>query len=145
MCNSSNKAIEPVTRRLAAPHVRTKRLKEKLPFGPGLNAHKLVAKTAMEMAEELFEVYALENGIYRAMRAEGQVTERDARRHFVSRVAPRLLEDARQSLVQCLAQPDDVCPVSMKDEIAEALILDNDLRGKRMVAANRAKVPRHLH
>jgi hypothetical protein len=56
-----------------------------------------------------------------------------------------LLEDARQALVQCLAQPDDVCPVSMKDEIAEALILDNDLRAKRMVAANRAKVPRHLH
>ena len=45
--------------------------------------------------------------------------------------------ESRTALADCLAQPDDVCPVSQKDKIAEALILDNDLRAKRIVTDDR--------
>jgi hypothetical protein len=124
-----------------APHVRTKRLVDPLRAGGGLNAHRLVAETAVEMANELFEVYAVENAVYRRLRADGALTEAQARKVFVSRVAPRLLEDARKALTACLAQSDAEVPVSLKDQIAEALILDNDLRAKRIVAEDRIRAP----
>lgn len=127
------------------PHIRTKRLVDPLRAGGGLNAHFLVAKTAVEMANELFEVYALENAIYRRLRADGQVTEKQARRVFVDRVAPKLLEDARQALTTMLEQPDDRVPVSLKNQIADALIADNELRANRVVAASQAVVPSILH
>jgi hypothetical protein len=61
---------------------------------------------------------------------------------FVERVAPRMLEDARQALTTLLTLPDDKMPVAQKDEIAEALILDNDLRAKRIVAQDRVTAPK---
>jgi hypothetical protein len=117
----------------------------KIRAGTGLNAHRLVAETAVEMANELFEVYAADNGIYRAMKEKGLTTEAKARKAFVTRVAPRLLEDARQSLVSCLAEPDDRVTPHMKQEIYEALIADNDLRANRAVAASSARIPKRLH
>lgn len=128
-----------------APHVRTKRVIDPLPFGPGLNAHRLVAQQAIEMAQAYFEVYALENAWYRKMRADGRVTEKQARLVFVERVAPRLLEDARQTLTSMLGMSDDQCAPSMKEEIYEALLKDNDLRAKRFVAPAQATVPSALH
>lgn len=128
-----------------APHVRTKAVRDPLPFGPGLNAHKLVAKQAIKMAQEYFELYAIEDAWYRKMRADGLVTEKQARYVFVERIAPRLLEDARQALTFLLRLPDDQCAPSMKEEIYEALVKDNDLRAKRFVAENRATVPSMLH
>jgi hypothetical protein len=109
-----------------------------------LNAHIMVLTTARDMANELFEVYARSNDYYRALRLNNAITERKARRIFVNRIAPKLYEYARQALTQMLAQPDEAVPVSTKDAIAEALILDNDLRGNRMVATERATVPKHL-
>lgn len=130
--------------KLKSPHIRRKTLD--LPnFGPGLNAHRLVAETAVEMAHELFEVYARSNDVYRALRAGGQVTAKQARLVFVDRVAPKLFQDARQALTACLSQPDDVVPVAQKNEIAEALILDAPLQAHRMVAASQATVPTSLH
>jgi hypothetical protein len=110
-----------------------------------LNVHRLVAKTARTMAEELWEVYARDNVVYRRMRAEGRVTEKAARLLFVNQVMPKLYEDARQALTTMLAQPDDVVAVSVKNEIAEALILDNPHRANRLVHREAAVVPRHLH
>ena len=124
------------------PHVRTKRLQDPVRFGPGLNAHRLVAEQAVEMANEMFEVYARHNAMYHKLRAGGAVTEAQARRVFVERVAPRMLEDARQALTTLLALPDDKMPAAQKDEIAEALILDNDLRAKRIVAQDRITAPK---
>lgn len=114
-------------------------------FGPGLNAHAMVMNVAVEMANEMFEVYSRENAFHRKMRANGQVTDKAARRLFVERVAPRLLSEARQALTNMLTQPDDRVPLSMKDEIAAALILDNDLQAKRFVAADYAAIPSTLH
>lgn len=113
--------------------------------GGGLNAHKMVANVAVEIANELFEVYMQENAVYKRMTANGELTEKKARLVFVSRVAPKLLEDARLVLVDCLTQPDDRVTPHMKEEIFEALRLDEDLRANRMVAAPRAHVPGYLH
>lgn len=129
---------------LKRPHIGRRTLD--LPnFGPGLTAHRLVASVAVEMAEELFEVYAADNGVYRALRAQGQVTEKQARKVFVERVAPRMLEDARRTLTDMLSQPDDVVPARQKDEIAEALCKDTDLRANRFVAEASATIPGTLH
>lgn len=137
-----------MTKPSASPHVRTKRLVDDLRLGgtgQGLNAHRLIAETAVEMANEFFEVYARQNDIYRKLRANGQVTEKQARRYFVQRVAPTLLEDARKNLAECLNQPDDRVTPAMKEEVYEALRLDNDLRANRFVAEDQATVPMRLH
>ena len=114
-------------------------------FGPGLNAHRLVAEVAVEMAHELFEIYASDNTIYRALRANGEVSEKAARLVFVERVAPRLLQDARQTLAKMLSQPDDIVPTAQKDEIAEALVLDAPLMASRFVAEDQATIPVTFH
>jgi hypothetical protein len=128
-----------------APHIRTKRVVDPLPFGPGLNGHRLVVETAKEMANEAFELYAQVNNIYRALRAQGRLTEKQARRAFVDSVAPRMLEDARQTLTSMLGMDDDAVAPNVKEEIYEALLLDNDLRAHRFVAPDQATVPPHLH
>ena len=113
-----------------------------------LNVHILVRKQAEAMANELFEIYARENRTYR-MWLEAGGTPAKARRVFVSRMAPKLYEDARLALTDVLAQPDEKVPVAIKNEIAEALIADHAHRGNRTVDAGLANtkrvVPKHLH
>lgn len=111
--------------------------------GGGLNAHAMVAAMAIEMAQAMWEVYAQDNVLYRKMRADGTVTEKAARRLFVERVAPRMLEEARGALVDLMTAPNT--PQYSRDQIEEALILDSDLRANRFVAADQAIVPAHLH
>jgi hypothetical protein len=107
----------------------------------GLNVHRLVAEVAGEMANELFEAYARENAIYKRLRANGEISEKQARLFFVNRVMPKLYEDARQQLASCLAQPDEQVSEHMKAEIHEALCLDNALRANRMVARDMVTAP----
>ncbi len=128
-------------RRLSTPHLgRPTRDPDNLAgIGRGLNAHWRVAKVAVTMAEKLFEIYMLDNDWWHKMSAGGRVSEKQGRKVFLRCVAPQLLEDARQALVDMLTQPD--IPQSMKDEIAEALILDAPLRGSRMVAERFANMP----
>lgn len=108
----------------------------------GLNAHVMVAQMAQEMAQELFEVYASDNEIYRNLRANGQVTEKAAREFFVIKMTPKLLEDARIALTSCLGGE---LPKYQQDKIAEALIRDNQLRANRQVSSAAAILPAHLH
>lgn len=110
-----------------------------------LNAHWLIVKTAKEMANELFEVYARDNETYRVLRERGEVTEKVARRKFVNRVAPKLYEEARQTLVKLLAEPEERVTLTMKDTIHEALVADNMLRANRQVAKERAVLPKWVH
>lgn len=134
--------------RLKTPHVRTKLVKDPdnlAGIGRGLNAHWRVVKVAIAMANELFEIYMLDNAWWHKMSAGGKVSEKQGRKVFVDCVAPQLLEDARQSMVDCLTQPDSVIPQALKDEIHEALVLDNGLRGKRMIAEQYASIPATLH
>lgn len=117
-----------------------------------LNAHWLIQKQAREMAAELFEVYAPDNDLYRLLRS-GQVllngrqvtSEKQARRVFVHQMAPKLYEEARGLLTDMLAMPEDRVPQSLKDQIAQALIMDNDLRGNRLVRGDQATIPKVLH
>lgn len=103
--------------------------------GTGLNAHWRVAKVAIEMAHTLYDEYmTAHNSLNREMRRN--LTEKQARAAFVARVAPDLLEDARQALTMCLTLPDDQMPVAQKDEIADALIKDSDMRGNRKIATD---------
>ena len=125
---------------MKSPHIRTRNLIDPQRFGPGLNAHKLVAETAVRMAQECWEAHmSANNALYRSFREN--LTEKQALTAFVARVAPTLLEDARLALTDCLSQPDRVVPPSMKAQIAEALIADSPLRANRVVAADHAVMP----
>jgi len=128
-----------------APHIRTKPIRERQPFGPGLNAHKLVAEVAIQIANEMWEVYARDNLVYKAMTAGHTIDENHARLAFIGAAAPRFLEDARRSLADCLSLPDDVMPRKQKDEILDALVKDTDLRANRHLADEVAIVPSRLH
>jgi len=111
----------------------------------GLNAHIVVAKTAIRMAHELYEVWARQNHIYKQLK---EATERgfkvkDPRRLFVKRVAPTLLQDARRAMAQTIAHPDTT--EYMREQLAEALIKDAMLQANRFVEKERADVPSIVH
>lgn len=108
-----------------------------------LNAHRMVEEQARIMANELFEVYARDDAFYRAMRARGEITEPVARRIFVDRMVPKLYEDARTALTTCLGCPEDQVSATLKEEIYEALCADDALRGNRLVAKERGRVPKN--
>lgn len=118
-------------------HVRTRPIIENSKvagIGRGLNAHRMVAELAVKMANELFDPYvAANNGLYKVFKEH--LTEKQARKIFAAKIAPTLLEEARLALTDCLAQPDDVCTPHVKQQIVDALVLDNDLRANRSVAA----------
>ena len=103
-------------------------------IGPGLNAHKMVAELAVEMAADVWEAFAQQNENYHMMRANGQITEKTARLVFLERTAPKFLEDARRVLTELLTQPDEKIPPAAKRAIHEALILDNSFRANRVNA-----------
>lgn len=128
-------------------HVRTKKLKDPSRIsgaGRGLNAHRLVAETAVGLANALYEAHmSADNAMYRRLREN--LTDKQARTFFVSKVAPTLLEDARLAMTDCLSQADDVCTPYMKEQIADALILDTDLRANRFVAEQHSTVPTLVH
>lgn len=123
-------------RRLAAPHIGRKTRDNSRISGTntGLNAHVLVAKTAVGIAEAQFELYMInDNALYKALREN--LTAKQVRTAFLAKAAPMLLEEARLVLTDMLSKPDTVVPQAMKDEIADALIKDTDLRGGRLKAA----------
>lgn len=123
--------------RLAAPHVRTRPVRDPSrvsSMASGLNAHRLVAETAVKLAEAQFELYMInDNALYRALREN--LSAKQIRVAFLNKAAPMMLEEARLALTDCLSQPDSEVPPKMKDEIADALIKDSDLRANRRRAA----------
>ena len=82
---------------------------------------------------------------YAWFKANGVRKEKQVRQMFVRKVAPTLLEDARKSLIALLSETDDRVTPYMKDQIYEAICLDNDLRANRMVSESLATVPSHFH
>jgi hypothetical protein len=123
--------------RLPAPHVRTRPIRENSRISgqyTGLNAHRMVAETAVKMARELYGPYmAADNAMYRKFREN--LTEKQAIVAFVAKIAPQLLEEARLALTDCLTQPDEVVSPLLKSRIADALIKDTDFRANRLKAA----------
>jgi len=91
----------------------------KLP-GKGAHAHKLVAKTAMEMAQEIYEKNAgKSNDFYE------KYPDREA---YVSSCWGMYLDAARATLAQLLTTNMED---SLKDEIHDALVKDATLRRGR--------------
>jgi hypothetical protein len=89
-------------------------------------AHWLIAKTARDMAEELYEEYAQDNRFYAAThRQQGKAA-------FIRRETQNLLEDARRALAHLLTRYD--VSQKTKEDIAQALIQDNELRFGRLKA-----------
>lgn len=123
-------------------HVRTRHIRENSRLsgqGTGLNAHRMVAELAVKLADEHFDLYMSENNeLWKLFK--DNLTPKQRRIAFVSKVAPVLLEDARLILTDMLTQPEDVVTQHMKDQIMEALILDNDFRANRKVAAQHAEM-----
>lgn len=126
-------------------HIRTRKIVENSRIagaGRGLNAHRMVAETAVQMADAAFEQYmSAHNELWKAMREN--LTEKQARVAFIARIAPMLLEEARLVLTDCLSQPDDECTPHMKAQIVDALVKDTDFRANRSVAAQNA-MPRNV-
>jgi hypothetical protein len=125
---------------LKKPHIGRKTAGRQR-FGGGLNAHWRVAKVAVQMAREMFEVYMVANNeMYRKLREN--FSEKEVRDIFVMKVAPQLYEDARRAMAMCLKLPEHEFPAAEKEKIMEALVLDSDLRANRPVAAANATIPR---
>jgi hypothetical protein len=124
------------SRRLQSPHIGRKTLENSRlsGMGTGLNAHRLVAETAVGLAQSCYEAWmGVNNELYRVMRRE--LTNKQIETVFIAKVAPTLLEEARLVLTDMLSMGDAEVPKSLKDEIAEALILDTDFRANRVRAA----------
>lgn len=95
---------------------------------PQTYCHKLIAETAKSLARSIYEHNAKRDNEFFA-----QVDEET----FVSRSWPGLVEDARTTLVNMLAGS---YPEALKEEIAQAIILDNTLtRGRPERVASRLK------
>lgn len=95
-------------------------------------AHKMVAKLAAEMANEVYEASASKNGFYAKF---------PDRKEFINLCAPTLVQEARSILAKQLAEPG--IPDSLKREIWEALQLDacvpqGDDRAKITLPINRS-------
>lgn len=93
-------------------------------------AHRLVATTAHDMAQALYERWARDNVFYRKFRgARG-------RKLFVERAATALLPEARATLAGMLTRD---YPDAVKAGIHEALTLDATLTRGRISRAEAAK------
>ncbi len=89
-------------------------------------AHKLVASTAKEMAEELFEDVMRDDAVYAAhKRICPELTPKLQREMFVKLMVPHLLEQARATLAKML---ETNIKQSLKDEIVDALLKDQTFR-----------------
>lgn len=97
---------------------------------PTGHAHKLVRETAVAMAHELYDTMMTDNEWYRLWKA--QWPDEDGKQlelRFVAKNLSRLLPQARAVLAQMLRSPGT--NEGMKEEIYEALVLDNTLiRGR---------------
>lgn len=99
-------------------------------------AHKLVAKTAEELANALYEVLMGDNQVRAAWKKQNPgASEKALRYRFVRRNTLKMLPQARATLGAMLHGPLDS---ALKDEIMEALSLDWSLkvgRGGKFVQA----------
>jgi len=88
--------------------------------GKGAHAHKLVAKTAMEMAQEVYEK--------NASRSDDFYKKYPDREEYVSSCWALYLDAARATLAQLLTTNMEE---NLKEEIHEALVKDATLRRGR--------------
>lgn len=86
---------------------------------PDVTAHRLVAQTAVEMAQEIYEeLCSGSNAIYKVH------GDRD---DFIRQCAPTLRAAARAVLAEMLTKPEHEVSQWEKDKIYEALVMDAEL------------------
>lgn len=91
--------------------------------------HRLVAKTATEMANVLFDEMMRDNrrwALWRRLCPEA--TPEEIRKRWVSVAWPRLVPQARATLAEMLNRP---LAEGLKRDIHDALVLDQSLRQTR--------------
>ena len=93
------------------------------------HVHKLIKKTAEEMAESVYEDIMRDNTVYANWKKIcPDLTPKLARKEFVRLLWPKLVKDARATLASMLGGNYSE---HLKKEIHEALIMDHSLqRGK---------------
>lgn len=93
-------------------------------------AHKLVVKTAEELARATYEMVMGDNLIYAAWKTQNPDCQngKELEAKYVAKRTSWFLEPARATLTRLLSQPIDQ---ALKDEIEEALVLDATLRRGR--------------
>lgn len=103
--------------------------------------HKLVVDTAVQMAHELYDSMMMQNQWWE----EWKQLNPDASRYtlekrFVEKNLPLLVPQARAALAKCLA-PGQAPGLTerQKEEIAQALILDNQLVAARAAASQASR------
>lgn len=91
-------------------------------------AHKLVAKTAREIACEVYEVLASNNRFYQLYPTSNS---------FVSRCWPEFIGDARRALTSMLIPDPETGKFKfsehIRNEIAEALILEGEMKSAPLI------------
>lgn len=83
--------------------------------------HEMVAKTAKEIAGEVYEIWASKNSEW--------YKENRSQKDYVEANWDKFVESARIALAETLRVGN--LPDEVKETIAEALILDNTIRGRR--------------
>lgn len=93
------------------------------------HAHRLVAKTAQDMAAAVFEELMKRDKFYAAYaESHPTVPRKKLQEHFIRKNFWRYLDQARHTLTDMLRGN---YPESLKDEIADALVKDARVRGIR--------------
>jgi hypothetical protein len=113
---------------LALRHVRNAQAPNR---NPQAHAHKLVAKTAADMAGEIYGKVMQSNVAYTEWKMLNMdVTDvKELETRFIALMTPKLLGEARATLAKLLRMP---IAESLKEQIHEALVLDNTLRRGRV-------------
>lgn len=98
-------------------------------YSTGKHCHKMVAETAKGIAEAFVEFTMQDNEQFAALRAaHPDLTTEQTHKELSKRLWPQFIEQARATLAKMLAGPMEE---SLKEQIAQALILDNTLRRRR--------------
>lgn len=98
-----------------------------------VHCHKMIRAVAIEMAGELYDLTMRDNDKFAYWKAMcPELTPQIMEAEFIALLWPKLIETARTTLAQLLAQP---IAESLKAEIHSALIRDNALSRGRMRAA----------
>jgi hypothetical protein len=103
--------------------------------------HKLVVDTAVQMAHELYDSMMMQNQWWEEWkRLNPGASRHTLEQRFVNKNLPLLVPQARAALAKCL-QPGQVPGLTerQKEEIAEALILDNQLVASRAAASEASR------
>lgn len=91
--------------------------------------HKMIAETAKQMAFELYDTLMQDNNWYALWKGQNpRLSPESLAKRFVARNWGQLVPSARATLVEMLRRPLDE---ALKEEISQALILDNSLKFKK--------------